>query len=405
MAHVLADVLETTRRIATEVAGPEAVAIDSEARWPAAALRSLQREGLGGLVVPASFGGMGQGLLGLAHVCETLGRVCGSTAICFGMHQVAAAVIAAKATPDHVERYLTPIVRGEHLTTLALSEPGTGAHFYYPQTRFEAGRDLYRATGTKAFVTNGSHADSYVISGRIAGVQQAAAEFSCAVVPANAAGLRWGPPWNGVGMRGNSARSVDLVEVAIPRDDLLGREGDQTWYVFQVIAPYFLVAMAGTYLGIADRAVAETIASMRDRRYDHTHQSLSEVGILQHQLGRIWARLQAARKLVHWAAQEGDSGGSDATAALTAAKAEVAECVNAVVGDCMTLAGGRAYQNGSVLERLLRDARAAHIMAPTTDVLHAWTGRTLLGLPLLDDPGVAGATSAETAKARLGRGA
>lgn len=81
--------------------------------------------------------GMGHGLLAVAQVGEATGRACASTSICFGMHLVGSAVIAAKANRRQQEHYLEPIAAGDHLTTLALSEPGTGGEFWLPQTRME----------------------------------------------------------------------------------------------------------------------------------------------------------------------------------------------------------------------------------------------------------------------------
>jgi alkylation response protein AidB-like acyl-CoA dehydrogenase len=71
--------------------------------------------------------------------------------------------------------------------------------------------------------------------------------------------------------------------------------------------------------------------------------------------------------------------------ALCSAKAEVAEAAEGVAADAMTLVGGRGYVEGHVLPRLYRDIRAAHVMAPTTDLLRVWTGRAVLGLPILGD--------------------
>ncbi len=68
-----------------------------------------------------------------------------------------------------------------------------------------------------------------------------------------------------------------------------------------------------------------------------------------------------------------------------AAKVEVADCVVSIVNEAMTLCGGIGYRNGSKLHRLLRDARAAHLMSPTTDILRVRIGRALLGQPLLSD--------------------
>jgi len=81
----------------------------------------------------------------------------------WGMHHVGAAVISAKATSEQRQQYLDPIVAGTHLTTLALSEPGTGSHFYIPETRLTDRGSSLLVSGTKSFVTNGGRADSYVL--------------------------------------------------------------------------------------------------------------------------------------------------------------------------------------------------------------------------------------------------
>jgi alkylation response protein AidB-like acyl-CoA dehydrogenase len=70
---------------------------------------------------------------------------------------------------------------------------------------------------------------------------------------------------------------------------------------------------------------------------------------------------------------------------LCVAKADVGHTAVDVVNECMTLVGGTGYREGSVLHRLLRDARAAHVMSPTTDILYTWAGRALLDLPLLGE--------------------
>jgi alkylation response protein AidB-like acyl-CoA dehydrogenase len=312
-----------------------------------------------------------------------LGQACASTAICFGMHHVATAVIAAKATERQRKEYLEPIAAGDHLTTLALSEPGTGAQFWLPQTALTSDRDGWRVNGEKSFVTNGSRADSYVVSTVAADPDAPPGEFSCVVVDADSPGLSWHGTWDGIGMRGNSSLGAALSDVPVTEDALLGAPGDQIWYVFEVVAPYFLTAMAGTYLGVAQASLAEATAHLRSRRHAHTGRALASEPGLQHRLGVLWAQVEATRRLVYWAAEEGDSGGPETLPALTAAKAQVADTAVTVTNDAMTLVGGMGYRDRHPLERHLRDARAAHVMSPTTDILRTWTGRALLDVPLL----------------------
>ncbi|MDZ7753870.1 MAG: acyl-CoA dehydrogenase family protein [Gammaproteobacteria bacterium] len=379
-------ILSRVQEIAKEIVAPGSEETDKQARWPAEGLRALQHAGLGGLVVPPEYGGKGQGLLTLTKVCEILGRECASTAICFGMHCVGASVIAANATLDQQIRYLAHICEGRHITTLSLSESGTGAHFYFPKTALEyvdEGHFLLR--GGKTFVTNGGQADSYVVSAVAADPEAPVGQFSCVVVDGDAAGIKWGPPWEGLGMRGNSSRSMELDGVRISRNNLLGKEGDQIWYIFNVVTPYFLVAMAGTFLGVASTALEEARRHMMRRYHAHTGGNLAQSTVLQHRLAVLFGMVERTRALVYRSASRYDAGEPDALVAVMAAKAEVADCAVQLVNESMTLMGGIGYRDGSRLHRLLRDARAAHLMSPTTDVLRVWIGRALLGQPLFSD--------------------
>lgn len=381
----LSQALDSVRRIAETTVREHSAETDAQYRWPEASLRALQAAGLGGLVVPRASGGLGEGLGAVARACDILGAECASTAISFGMHLVASAVIAAKATAGQRSAYLEPIARGEHLTTLALSEPGTGAHFYLPQSALAEHGDGYGLTGTKSFVTNGGFADSYVVSAMPTRVDAALGEFSCVMVRRGAPGLTWVGNWEGWGMRGNAARSARLEDVAVPHADLLGDEGDQIWFVFNVVAPYFLMAMAGTYLGVARAALEQARLHLTERIHTHTGAALAEHQLVQYKIGEMWARVHKTRALIFDAARMGDEGDPDALLALCSAKAEVADTAERVTADAMTMVGGRGYANGHPLHRLYRDARAAHVMSPTTDLLRVWTGRAFLGLPLLGE--------------------
>lgn len=367
--------------VAAEIA-PFAAEVDKEAAWPARSMAGLSKAGLMGLQVPEQFGGHGQGLLGLAALTETLGRVCPSSAMCYGMHCVATAVIAAKATSHQSEHYLSKIARGEHITTLALSESGTGAHFYLSETVIAPAGGQFLATGTKQFITNGGHADSYVISA-LSPDSGEIGDLSCLIVDSDTKGIEWLEAWDGFGMRGNSSRGMRLTEAAVPRANLLGETGDQIWYVFEVIAPYFLMAMAGTYLGIAQSALEAVGEHLRTRRYSHTGESLRHVDLLQTKYADMWIAIEKTRHLIYAAGERGDRGDPEALPFILACKADAAETAVAVANEAMTMCGGMAYRENSRVSQMLRDARAGHVMSPTTDMLKTWTGRALLGLPLL----------------------
>ena len=376
----LATLQEVAQEIVTRVILPNADEVDQHARWPEEGMRALMDARVTALQVPERLGGHGQGLAGLATIVETLARACPSTAMCFGMHCVATAVIAARTNPLHDERFLVPIAQGKHLTTLALSEAGTGSSFFLPETALMRVDDRLEISGQKQFVTNGGQADSYVVSTK-ASVDSAEGDFSCVMVERDSPGLAWGPPWAGLGMRGNSSRSLTL-ETSVPSWYLLGSEGDQVWYVFEVVAPYFLVAMAAAYVGVAQAALTAATQHLSERRHSHSGQALASHEVLQHRIGELWIEVERARAMLQNAARLGDAGSPDAMLPILGCKAQAGETAVSVANEAMTLCGGIGYRENGVLSRLLRDARAAHVMSPTTDMLKLWIGRLSLGLPL-----------------------
>lgn len=375
---------ERARDVVDADVAPHASRVDADAAWPEHSMKAFADAGLLGLQVPTALGGHGQGLLALSVLTETIARACPSSALCFGMHCVGTAVIAAKATPHHEERYLRPIAQGRHITTLSLSESGSGTHFYLPRTRLVEDGDSFVVDGEKQFTTNGGRADSYVVSVVPAGSETVqGGDFSCLVVDRETAGMEWLQPWAGLGMRGNSSRGVRLAGVRVPRSNLLGQPGDQLWYVFEVVAPYFLMAMAGTYLGIAQAALEATGMHLRSRRYAHSGEALADADILQHRYAAMWTAVEKTRGLVREAAMRGDAAHPEALPHILACKADAGDTAVQVTNDAMTLCGGIAYRENSKMAQMLRDARASHVMAPTTEVLKLWLGRALLGIPLL----------------------
>jgi alkylation response protein AidB-like acyl-CoA dehydrogenase len=362
---------------------PHAAKTDESAQWPAHTFAALKTAGLMGLHVPTGDGGRGEGLMSLALATESIGRACASSAISFGMHCVGTAVIAAKATSYHKNNYLRPIAAGEHVTTLSVSESGTGAHFYLPETKLSRHGDRLRLTGKKVFVTNAGHADSYVVSTQASNPDFESGSFTCLIVDRDRPGMEWLEGWNGLGMRGNTARGLKMSEVEVPGANLLGEEGDQIWYIFEVVAPYFLIAMAGTYLGVAQAAFDLTVKHLKERRHSISGESLAENPLIQSQMAEMWTRVERTRRWIYHAAQSGDQASSNAIPLIFGAKVEAAETAVAVTNDALTLGGGIAYRDNSELARLLRDARASHVMSPTTSLLKLWMGRALLGQPLL----------------------
>ncbi len=369
--------------IAQRVLAPLAIDCDLNCIWPEAQLQALAREGWLGLHVPRKFGGRGEGLLALALISEALAKECPSTALCFGMHSVATAVMAATASPHHISAYLRPIAEGKHITTLSLAEPGSGSHYYMPEADLRITEDSLKVNGEKAFVAGGSQADSYVLSVSAGRDGADDDDFHCVVVDNDASGISWGRPYNGFGLRGSAVRHMTLENVELPRENLLGGEGDQIASVFEIISPYLLISMAGIYLGIANAALEEAIRHVGARRHSDTQTGLADLPSVQQTIAELFLRVEKCRCLVYRAGSQGDLGDDLALMLLLSAKIDAVETAIYVTNEVMTLCGGIAYAENGRLMRMLRDARSGQILAPPTAMAKEWIGKGVLGLPML----------------------
>jgi isovaleryl-CoA dehydrogenase len=369
--------------------GPQAVEIDRTGAFPREAVQALGEAGLLGLLSARNVGGGGESLEAAAHVIETVGNRCASTATVMLMHYAAVAVIEAHG-PQDVRRL---IARGDHLSSLAFSEVGSGSHFWAPIGTAKVGpedgpEDTVQLDARKSWVTSAGHADSYVWSSQpLAGQEKAASAMTLWLVPSKAAGLRVAAKFDGVGLRGSASSPVSGVNVVVPADARLGDDGAGWDIAMATALPTLLVLNAALSLGIMEALVAEAGAHLARSRLQHLDQTLTEQPISRAAFARLRIRTDSVRAFLRDTLEALATGRDDAALRVLEVKAIAAEAASEVADGAMQLCGGAAFRKELGIERLFRDALAARVIAPTTEALHDFVGRTCLGLPLFDAPG------------------
>jgi alkylation response protein AidB-like acyl-CoA dehydrogenase len=348
--------------------------VDAMRAFPEDGLRALAACGAYGLLVPTEHGGAGGSLQNLADACEAVGAACASTGMTFLMHSVAAATIAAGGG-ERAADYLGAMAAGELLGTLAFSERGTGAHFYAPELRASRANGTVRVSGRKSFVTSGGHAGLYLVL-----VQAESEGLDLYAVERSTAGIAFDGDWDGLGMAGNASIAMEL-DVTLPLEAAIGDRGRGGDLVFGVVAPTFLVGLAGVNVGIA-RAASEAATSHAARPRYGDGSSLAEIQVIQHALADMDLRVRASRLLVDEAARLGDSGDEGALVPIMESKIVATEAAADVTQRALEVCGGQGYTPALPIERHLRDARAGAVMAPTNAVLRSWIGKALAGLPV-----------------------
>lgn len=370
-------------RVIDEVVAPGAASVDVSGEFPRAQVDALAAAGILSLTVPGELGGGGAGLREAADVVRELGSACGSTAMIVTMHYSGVAALAAAGDKDT----LTVVASGRHLTTLAFSEQGSRSHFWAPLSSAAPLDDgqAVRLDASKSWVTSAGHADSYVWSSRPLDDAAAAGPMTLWLVPGKAEGLSVSGAFDGLGLRGNSSAPMTATDVRVSRSAMLGPDGGGLDLALSAVLPVFLVCSAAMSAGLLRRLAAETAGHLTRTRLEHLGVSLAQQAAPRAQLARLRIEADRAWALVSETVNAVEAGREDALLLVLEVKAATGEAAADAADLALKAGGGSAFRKESVVERLFRDSRAARVMAPTTEALHDFIGRALLGQPLLGE--------------------
>jgi alkylation response protein AidB-like acyl-CoA dehydrogenase len=363
--------------VAVEVVRPAAAEIDRTAAYPRAALDALAQAGLLGLVSAAEVGGQGQGHRAAALVVERLAQECASTAMVVCMHYAAAAVIEAHGPREA----RAAIAAGRHVSTLAFSEAGSRSQFWAPVSTAVPvpGNGHVQLDARKSWITSAGEADSYVWSSRPLGEQGASTLW---LVPARAEGLRVAAPFEGLGLRGNASSPVTAERVLVESAARLGPDGGGFDIMMGIVLPYFQLMNAAMSVGTMRAATAKTAAHAGRTSFEHLGSGLADLPTVRAYVARMQVKTDLAHSLLLDTLAALETGRADAMLRVLEVKAAAGELATEVTDLGMRVCGGAAFRKEVGVERHFRDARAATVMAPTTDVLYDFIGKAVCGLPL-----------------------
>jgi alkylation response protein AidB-like acyl-CoA dehydrogenase len=362
-----------------------APAVDRTGRFPIEATEALARDGLLALGVPPEWGGPGGGPREMVDAIERVSAACASAGMVFVMHLVATKTLLAGTAADEPDGprhdVLRAIARGEHLTTLAYSERGSRGHFWAQVSRARVDGDAVVIDADKSFATAAGHADSYVLACGAAGTDDPLVT-ELYLVAADTPGLTVSGRFDGLGLRGNASAPLELRDVRVPRSRRLGASAAGLGLMLEVTLPWFVLGSAACSVGIAGAALEAAIAHATHGRFEHLGTSLADVPGVRARLAQAAIRHRESRALLHEVAQQMADGSPEAQAGVLALKAAAAGMAEEVTELCLRVGGGAAYAKHGPLERHYRDARAAALMAPTTDLLRDFLGKALCGQEL-----------------------
>jgi alkylation response protein AidB-like acyl-CoA dehydrogenase len=374
--------LAANEKLSREMLRPNADRVDQSRQFPRENLTALGKAGVLSLLVPTQFGGAGAGLAEMSQVIEVQAHNCASTAMVTLMHFCATAAIAAKASDALKQEVLPAIARGEHLSTLAFSEAGSGGHFYAPVSEVRRNGSQKKLRAQKSFVTSAGEADSYVVSARKAGAA-GPTESDLYLIPKGTSGFTAQGRFEGLGLAGNASAPMTLADVTIDDNTRLGPEGSGFQTMLEVVLPHFQIGVASVSTGIATAAFQTITARLGARKYEHAGgAALASIPRVQFLVAEMAIEQDSARAYLSETVRRALGGDPAAMLYVLGVKVKAADACLNVVSRAMILGGGWAFGRRGGLERMFRDAQAAAVMAPASDVLKDFVGKACLGLPL-----------------------
>jgi alkylation response protein AidB-like acyl-CoA dehydrogenase len=358
------EIRDLARRFADEEIAPHAAAWDREHRFPKPVFEHLGELGLMGVCVPEEHGGAGADFLSYVLVLEELSRADAGVGVTVAVHTSAGTLpLLAHGTPEQVGRLVPPLAQGHELAAFALTESGSGSDAGAMRTRAD---DDLRINGTKQWITNGSHAHSFLVFARD---PERASAF---VVRRGAEGFKVTREEEKMGL--NSSSTADLSFQDTPAERL-GVKGAGLRIAFQTLDAG-RIGIAAQAVGIAQASLDVAAAYAQERQA--FGRPIGGFGAIQQKLADMQTEIEAARALV-WRAARLKEAGRPHSVEGAQAKLFASRVARHWTGEAIQVLGGYGYTKEFPVERYYRDAKVTEIYEGTSEIQRLVIARALLG--------------------------
>ena len=343
---------------------PLAQEVDEQERFPVETVEKFKKYGFLGIPFPKEYGGQGADNLTYILAVEELSKACGTSGVIVSAHtSLCASPIYEFGTEEQKQKYLVPLANGTYLGAFGLTEAGAGTDAAGQQTKAVLDGDNYILNGSKIFITNASHSDVYIIMA-MTDKSKGTRGISAFIVERNFPGFSVGKEEHKMGIRGSATCELIMENCIVPKENLLGKEGDGFKIAMKTLDGG-RIGIAAQALGIAQGAIDETVKYTKERK--QFGRPISAFQNTQFQLADMQARVDAARLLVYKAATFKDAKKPYSVEAATA-KLFASEAAMAVTTKAVQLFGGYGYTREYPVERMMRDAKITEIYEGTSEV-------------------------------------
>ncbi len=365
---------EMVAEFAKNEVAPQAAEIDENHRFPKDTWDKIVELGLPGIPFSESVGGSDGGTLAYAIAVEELSKVCGSTGLTLAAHVSLGTYPIYKWGADSlVEKYVPKLISGEYMGAYGLTEPNAGSDSGGTETTAVLDGDSYVLNGRKCFITNANHAGVFIVTA-VTDKSLGSKGISAFAVPRDTPGFSLEKGEVKLGMRGSDWASLVFEDARIPRDHLLGPEGEG-FKTFMKTLDGGRISIAALSLGIADGAYQCALQYATER--EAFGGVLADQQAVQFKLADMAMEIEAARHLVYHAARVKDAG-QNFSKEGSMAKLYASEVAMRVTYDAIQVYGGFGYSREYPVERMWRDAKLCVIGEGTSEIQRLVIARNIL---------------------------
>ena len=362
------------REFAEKELPPRMEAMEETGEFPVDLLKKMGDVGILGVITPPEYGGTGMGNLARIIILEEMGRVCPAIPMALQVHHMATHALSKFGNEEQKKKYLPPLAKGETMGVVAVTDPSGGSDVAGIKTSAKLEGDQYILNGRKCFITNSHVSDHWVV---IARTGEGGRGLSAFIVEKNFPGGKPGRKENKVGLRGANTGELVFQNCVVPKNNLLGHEGEGMNIAIQNIVEIGRPGMASVALGILNAVLEQAVKFANERTL--YGKSISSLQAIQWHIAEIYADLEISRLLVYRIGWMRDNNiRCDTESAL--AKQFTCEAAVRSARKAIEIHGSYGIMKEYPVQRLLRDALVTIPAGGTGEIAKLVMARHALGM-------------------------
>ncbi|KAF5373932.1 hypothetical protein D9758_000884 [Tetrapyrgos nigripes] len=362
---------ETVNGFAQKYIAPRAGEIDKTNQFPIDLHAELGAMGLHGITVSPEYSGLGMGYLHHTLAMEAISAASGSVALSYGAHSnLCVNQIHRWGTEAQKRKYLEPLVKGEAVGSLAMSEAGSGSDVVSMSLRADKVNGGYELTGNKFWITNGPIASTLVIYAKT-DPSKGSKGITAFIVERGFPGFTTGPKLDKFGMRGSDTCELIFEKCFVPEENVLGEVNRGAAVLMSGLDLERLV-LSGGPLGLMQAAFDYAVEYVHDRK--QFGQPIGTFQLMQGKIADMYTKMNASRSYVYSVARACDRGKISRRDCAGAILYSTERAIEVAI-EAQQCLGGNGYINEYPVGRIVRDARLYAVGAGTQEIRRMLIGR------------------------------